>query len=35
MWTGELQFGGGEETTECGLVRYRLGAERGRLNVDW
>jgi len=35
MWTGEVQFVGGEGTTECGLVRYRLGAERGQLNVDW
>ena len=51
MWTGKVQFGGGEGTTECGLVRYSLevgegttecglekcclGAERGRMNVDW
>jgi len=35
MWTGEVQFGGGEGTTECGLVRYSLGEERGRLNVSW
>ena len=35
MWTGEVQFGGGEGTTESGLVMYRLGAECGRMNVDW
>jgi len=35
MWTGEVQIGGGEGTTECGLVRYSLGEERGRMNVDW
>jgi len=35
MWTGKVQFGGGEGMTECGLVRYSLGVERGRLNVDW
>ena len=35
MWNGEVQFGGGAGTTECGLVKYRLLAERGQLNVDW
>jgi len=35
MWTGEVQFGGGDGSTECGLVRYRLGAESEQLNVDW
>jgi len=35
MSTGDVQFGGGEGTTESGLVRYRLGAEWGQLNVDW
>jgi len=35
MWTGEVQFGGGEGTTECGLVKCSLVAERGRLNVNW
>jgi len=35
MWTGEVQFGGGEGTAECGLERYSLVEERGRLNVDW
>ena len=34
MWTVVVQFGGGEGTTECGLVRCSLGEERGRLNVD-
>ena len=34
MWTGEVQFGEGEGTTECGLVMYSLGEERRRLNVD-
>ena len=24
MWTVVVQFGGGEGTTECGLLRYRL-----------
>ena len=33
MWPVEVQFGGGEGATECGLVRYSLGEERGRLNV--
>jgi len=28
MWTGEVQFGGGEGTAECVLVRYSLG-QRG------
>ena len=35
MCPGEVQFGGVEGTTECVLVRYSLGVERGRLNVDW
>jgi len=35
MWTGEVEFWGGVVTTECGMVRYSLGEERGRLNVDW
>jgi len=35
MWTGEVQFGGGEGKTECRLVRYSFGEERGRLKVDW
>jgi len=26
---------GGEGTNECGMARYRLGEERGQLNVDW
>jgi len=34
MWTGEVQFGGGEGTAECGLVRYSLEVDSGRLNVD-
>jgi len=34
MWTGEVQIVGGEGTTECGLVRFSLGEERGRLNMD-
>ena len=34
MWTGKVQFGGGEGTTECVLLWYSLGEERGRLNVD-
>jgi len=34
MWTGEVQFGGGEGTVECGLERYSFGEEKGRLNVD-
>ena len=25
MWTGDVQFGGGEGKTECGLVRSSLG----------
>jgi len=25
MWTGEVQFGGGEGKAECGLERYSLG----------
>jgi len=32
MWTGDVQIVGGEGTTVCGLVRYILGEERGRLN---
>ena len=32
MWTVVVQFGGGEGTTECGLLGYSLGEERGRLN---
>jgi len=35
MWTGLVQIGGGEVSNECGLVRYSLEEERGRLNVDW
>ena len=35
MWSGEVQFGGGEGTTECGKVWYSLGEERGRMKVDW
>jgi len=35
MWTGVVEFGGGEGTTEYGLVRYSFREERGRLNVDW
>jgi len=35
MWIGEVKFGGGEGKTECRLVRYRFGEERGRLKVDW
>ena len=34
MWTVVVHFGGGEGTTECGLLLYSLGEERGRLNVD-
>jgi len=32
---GEVHFGRGEGSIECGLVSYSLGEERGRLNVDW
>jgi len=35
MWTGKVQIGGGEGTTECGLVRCSFCEERGRLSVDW
>ena len=35
MWTGEVYFGRGEGTTECGQVWYSLGEEWGRLNMDW
>jgi len=31
----EVQLGGREGTIECGLVRYSLLEERGRLNVYW
>jgi len=34
MWPGEVQFGGGEGTAECGLVEVEFGEERGRLNMD-
>jgi len=35
MWTGDVQFGRGEGTTESGLLRYSLGKERGLLYADW
>jgi len=34
MWIVVVHFGGGEWTAECGLVRYSLGVDSGRLNVD-